>query len=193
MPTITESKIQLTVEKAGPNGPIRQWTLELTSDSPELAALGNVPLVVTSFELVNLGPTGQKQFYSVGAGQYGQPIINVEPDLAMPVPANLTYRNAAGEPLEHSKLEKLGGFIVADTAGAVIHRYSLTNARNKGVTYGFREDGAFMVNGQAFWTRTLFDKDKMRIVGYDGYFSPVKPEFVRVLELADLTAYFCAP
>lgn len=193
MATITPNTIKLQVEKAGPKGPIRQWTLELTSDSPELAALGNVPLVVSSYKLVNLSPTGQEQFYKVEDGQFGQPLINVEPDLAMPVPANLSYKNAAGELLEPSKLEKLGGFIVADSAGVVIHRYSLTNAQNKGVTYGFREDGAFLVNGEVYWLRTLFSKDKMRITGYDGYFSPVKPEFVRVLELADLTANFCAP
>jgi len=193
MTTITESKIKLTVEKAGPQGPIRQWTLLVSSEAPEVAALAGMDLVVTGFELVNLSPTGRRQYYTVKDGQYGQPLINVEPDLAMPVPANLSYKNQAGEDLEPSKLEKLGGFIVADVAGAVLHRYSLTNALNKGVTFGFREDGAFLVNGEVYWLRTLFSKDKMRISGYDGYFSPVKPEFVRVLELADLTANFCAP
>ncbi len=153
---------------------------------------------VTSFQIANPSPEGNQRYFRVVSGKFGQPTLEVEPHLALLLPSNLTYRSSAGEKLEHSTLEKLGGFIVADEAGAVIHRYSLTNAQNKGINYGFREDGAFMVNGKAYHLRTLFSKDARRIIGYDGYFSAVnpedvKPDHVRVLELADLTAYFCAP
>lgn len=137
------------------------------------------------YNLCNLGPDGKKQFYEVVMGQYGQPLIVAEPDRAFPCPANLQYINAKGETAVPA--EKIAGIICSDGK-----RFSLTNAANKGIKIEVQEDDSIKIDNEVWWIATLFQKDKNRIVNYDAYLVPAKPEKVKILELADLTVHLCS-
>ncbi len=137
------------------------------------------------YNLCNLGPDGKKQFYEVIMGQYGQPLIVAEPDRAFPCPATLEYVNAKGEQAVPN--EKIAGIICSDGK-----RFSLTNAANKGIRIEPKEDGSIQVDNEVWWIKTLFQKDKNRVINYDAYLVPTKPEQVKVIELADLVSFLCS-
>ena len=137
------------------------------------------------YNIFNPGTDGRKQFYEVVMGQYGQPLIVAEPDRAFPCPENLDYINAKGEQTVPN--EKIAGIICNDGK-----RFSLTNAANKGIKIEVQKDGSVKINDEVWWIKTLFQKDKNRIINYDAYLAPAKPNKVKVLELADLMAYLCS-
>ena len=138
------------------------------------------------YKLFNLGKDGRRDFYEIVMGSYGQPIIVAEPDRAFKCPEVLNYVNAKGETTVPA--EKIADIICSDGK-----RFSLTNAEKQGVKIKVQEDdGSIKINDEIWWITTLFQKDRNRIVNYDAYLSPVKPEKVRILELADLTVYLCS-
>jgi hypothetical protein len=131
---------------------------------------------------VNLGPNGEKRFYMISPGKYGEPIITPEPDLAFEVPATLTYINAKGEVVVPQ--EKISGIICKDGP-----RFSLTNAKKKGVKVQVNDDGSIQIDTETWWLATLFSKDKNRVRNYDAYLVREKPAQVKMLELGDLDLF----
>ncbi|HRY36362.1 MAG TPA: hypothetical protein P5230_00565 [Candidatus Magasanikbacteria bacterium] len=137
------------------------------------------------YSITNLSPDGKRQFYEVIMGQYGQPLIVAEPDRAFPCPTNLAYVNAKGETAVPD--EKIAGIICSDGK-----RFSLTNAEKKGIKIEVNADGSIQIDNEVWWIVTLFQKDRNRIINYDAYLSPVQPEKVKILELADLSQLLCS-
>lgn len=134
------------------------------------------------YSMFNPGPGGDRQFYMVIPGQYGQPIIIAEPDLAFSAPANLTYVNVKGECVEPA--EKIAGIICQDGP-----RLSLTRAKNTGVLVKVNDDGSIQVGDEVWWIATLFSKDKNRIIGYDAFLVRKKPSQVKMRELGDIDLF----
>jgi hypothetical protein len=147
----------------------KQWIVDVSGTTGDYA-------------IVNLGPNGERQYYMVSPGQYGQPVITAEPDLALDVPIGIEYVNAKGEAVMPG--EKIAGIICQGGA-----RYSLTNARNKGVKVKVNDDGSIQVGDEKWWIATLFSKDKQRIINYDAYLVRQQPAQVKVLELGDLNLF----
>lgn len=145
---------------------LKQWTVDVNDTTGE-------------YRICNLGLNGEKQFYEVVPGKYGEPIIVAEPDLAFDPPTNLLYVNA--QRAETTPDQKIAGIICKDGP-----RFSLTNAKSKGVAIKVNEDGSIQVGEKKWWLVTLFLKDKNRFRGYDAYCVREQPENVRVLELGDL-------
>ncbi len=138
------------------------------------------------YSIFNPDPsTGQKRFYEIVSGQYGQPIIVAEPDFAFSCPEMLNYVNAKGETTVPA--EKIAGIICNDGK-----RFSLTNAKAKNITVEAQDDGSIKINDEIWWIVTLFQKDKNRIINYDAYLSKDRPEKVKILELADLADFLCS-
>lgn len=147
----------------------KQWTVEIDETTGE-------------YKIVNLGPDGERQYYMVSPGKYGEPIITPEPDLAFALPANLTYVNAKGEAVVPA--EKISGIICKDS-----HRFSLTNAKSKGIEVKANDDGSIQIGTETWHVATLFSKDKNRVRNYDAYLVREKPVQVKVLELGDLDLF----
>lgn len=145
----------------------RQWTLMVENDE---------------YEIVNLDSNRKQQYYKVVSGEYGQPIIVAEPDLAFAVPTELRYVNKYGGTV--APTEKIAGIICKDGP-----RFSLTNAKNKGVVIKANDDGSIQVGDEVWWISTLFSKDKNRIVGYDAFLIRERPNVVMVRELGDLDLF----
>ncbi len=137
------------------------------------------------YNICNLGSDGQKQFYEVVSGEYGQPTIIAEPEYAFDTPANLLYVNAKGEGVKPDQPDqKIAGVVCKDGP-----RFSLTNAKSKGVVIKANDDGSIQVGEEKWWLATLFLKDKNRIRNYDAYCVRQQPEKVRILELGDLDLF----
>lgn len=146
-----------------------QWTIKIDETTGE-------------YKIVNLGPNGERQYYMVSSGKYGEPIITPEPDLAFPVPANLVCVNAEGEAVVPT--EKISGIICQNS-----HRFSLTNAKNKGIEIRVNDNGSLQISDDTWWIATLFSKDKSRVRNYDAYLVRQKPALIKVLELGDLNLF----
>lgn len=146
-----------------------QWTVDIDEATGQ-------------YTIMNLGPNGERRYYMVSPGQYGEPVITPEPDLAFSVPVNLTYVNKKGEAVVPA--EKISGIICQES-----HRFSLTNAKNKGIDVTVNDDGSIQVGDETWWLSTLFIKDKNRVRNYDAYLVREKPPQVKVLELADLDLF----
>jgi len=129
------------------------------------------------------GENGEKQFYEVVPGKYGEPIIVAEPTLAFDPPANPLYVNAKWG--EAKPDQKIAGIICQDGP-----RFSLTNAKSKGVAVKVNEDGSIQVGEGKWWLVTLFLKDKNRFRGYDAYCVREQPGNVRILELGDIDFFY---
>lgn len=170
------------------NGKCKQWEVALASTLEMEAMIAAIkegqPIDLEGYKLTNPGPDGKRRFYMAENGQYGQPLLLIEPDLAMDVPTGMTYVSSRGD--EVKPTEKIGGFIVNELDGSVSYRYSLSNAKDKKVSFGFEPDGSFLVDGKVYWLNTLFSKDKNRCINYDGFFSPTKTMRVSMVEMADL-------
>lgn len=137
------------------------------------------------YNICNLGPDGKKQFYEIVVGEYGQPIIVAEPEYAFDTPPNLRYINAKGEHVRPDQM--IAGVICQDG-----QRFSLTNAKNKGLEVKVNGDGSIQVNEEKWWLKTLFLKDKNRFRGYDAFCvreQPMGGVEVRILELGDLNLF----
>lgn len=144
-----------------------QWTLRADDES---------------YSAFNLGADGKKRFYEMQMGPYGNPIIIAEPDLAFPAPTTVEYVDKHG--LAADPVEKIAG-VVCKRAGEVIHRFSLSNPNPKEV--GFENEGAeVIIEGVRWYLRWLFSKDKKRIINYDAFYAPEKPDSVQIIELEDL-------
>jgi hypothetical protein len=138
-----------------------------------------------SYTISNLGPNSERRYYQVVMGKYGEPCFVAEPDLAFPCSEVLIYVNAKDETSVPD--EKIAGIVCSDG-----QRFSLTNAKNKGILIVAQDDGSIKINDQTWWVKTLFRKDKNRIINYDAYLSKTKPEKVRIIEMADLADSFCS-
>lgn len=137
-----------------------------------------------SYRIYNPDPeSGVKKFYEIQMGQYGQPIIVAEPELAFDPPASLIYVDFAGN--ETKPTEKISGIICSDGK-----RFSLTNAEAKGIKIEPQNDGSVMIAGEIWWINVLFSKDRNRIVNYDAFLIQEKPAKVKILELFDLMDFF---
>lgn len=147
----------------------RQWMLEVNEGT-------------ASYNIYNHGSNGERQFYEVVPGKYGEPIIVAEPEYAFDVSVNLCYVNAKGDAVVPD--QQIAGIICQDGP-----RFSLTNAKNKGVVIRANEDGSIQVGEEKWWLATLFLKDKNRFRGYDAYCVRQQPEKVRILELGDLNFF----
>jgi len=152
----------------------KQWTL-VANEADE------------KYNICNLGSNGEKQFYEIVPGKYGEPIIVAEPDLAFDTPPNLRYVNAKGEKVQPD--QKIAGIICDDG-----QRFSLSNAKSKGIEIKVNYDGSIQVGNDRFFLVTLFLKDKNRVRNYDAYCTrgQVIPAQVRIVELGDLADQLCA-
>ncbi len=135
------------------------------------------------YTIVNLAPDGTRQFYCIINGQYGEPLLIPEPDLAFAVPAGVHYVNAKGDPM--IPREKISG-IICKAAGRVVHRFSLSNAKRQGINIACN-DGKMVINGTEYHLYALVIKDAKRVKNYDAFFTADgAPTTVKVLELEDL-------
>lgn len=154
--------------------------------------------------LVTVGPNGYlienpslkegiAQYYAVESGSYKNPIIEIEPDLAFPVPAELSYVDSKGDSVNPKF--KIGGIIISEATpedlGGLKSRTSLTPLyegkddekqpklklipTSYGIIYG----------GKEWYLEILIEKDKNRFINYDAIYGSEKPDEVRVVELAD--------
>ena len=153
----------------------KQWTLSVDGKGPDS----------WSYVIDNFDTSGKRRFYRVVAGAYGQPLIDVEPDLAFEAPLVLDYVDKDGTSLARSVVGKIGGIICQNGL-----RTSLTKAMDQGVVIQVNDDGSIQVGGEIWWIATILDKDKNRFLGgKDAYLVRTRPAQVRVLELADLDLF----
>ena len=137
-----------------------------------------------TYNIYNRGPNGEKQFYEVVPGKYGEPIIVAEPELAFDPPANLRYDNVKGAVVVPD--QKIAGIVCQNGP-----RGSLTNLQKqvkKPVTVN--EDGSLQIGEEKWWIVKLLLKDKNRIRNYDAFCVRQKPlGEVRIIELGDLNLF----
>ena len=137
-----------------------------------------------AYRLVNPAADGTLQYYQAKSGKYGEPILEAEPDLAVAAPSQCRYIKRSGE--ETTPTEKIAGLICKDENGVVVLRLSLTNAKNKSISWSLADDGTLEVDGKTFYLHALVQKDKNRVKNYDAFFSAEPDHTVEVLELEDL-------
>ncbi len=151
-----------------------QWTVVLRPDG---------------YEIFNLAPDGSwRRYYRIYNGQYGEPLIEVDPDLAFAVPIveGIGFVDAKGQPTTPN--QRIGG-IICQPPGP---RFSLTNAKNQqDVVIGPHPNGSgsILVGGEEWWLATLFLKDSRRFKGYDAFLVRERRDVVRVIELGDLELF----
>lgn len=148
----------------------KQWSLKVADNG--------------DYTIVNLAPNGTRQFYCIISGQYGEPLLVPEPDLALSPPQGVTYVNAKGDVIQPD--QQISG-IICKSGGVVIHRFSLTNAKRQGIILAVNNDGSLAMNGISYYLYALVLKDAKRVRNYDAFFtSDESPRTVKVLELEDL-------
>ncbi len=145
--------------------PFGQWQLIITPDK---------------YTIVNPGPNGEKRFYQVTPGKYGEPLITAEPDKAFAPPTNLRYVDGKGQTTTPN--EKIAGIVCKDGP-----RFSLSSPQAP--EFVISPEGDLIIGETRYALNALYKKDDRRITNYDAYFSKVKPAEVRVLELGDLDLY----
>lgn len=148
-----------------------QWTLRV---GPE------------GYEIVNLGPKGERRYYRVEPGKYGQPLMDQEPDLALPVPSGLNYRRMSvgnREPQAMTSDDKIVGVVCQNGP-----RFSLTNAKDKGVDIRMNPDGSIQVGDKTWWPVILLCPDGQRFTPHRwvAHLISFQPKIVYVGEMADL-------
>ncbi len=134
------------------------------------------------YNICNIDSDGKKQFYEIVSGEYGQPIIVAEPELAFVPPQTLMYVDAKFEQTRPD--QRIAGIICQFGP-----RFSLTNAKSKGVVIKVNADGSIQVGEEKWWIATLFLKDKNRIRNYDAFCVRAKPNYIRILELGDINLF----
>jgi hypothetical protein len=125
--------------------------------------------------------------YRVVTGRDGEPLFDVEPRRAIPVPSCFRYQNKAGYDIPYTTL-KIGG-IIAKEGGLVRVRGSLTGLGKKGISVHVCGDGAFLLGEDEcpWYLQTIFIKDKdLFRGGLDAFFGRNPVGIVKVLELEDL-------
>lgn len=143
------------------------------------------------YEIFNVGPDDALRFYMVRAGQYGNPIIIAEPDLAFDVPSTLHCFNSKNEKVVPD--QKIAGIICKDGP-----RLSLTNAKKQGIVVMAHPDGdgSLQIGEEKWWIRTLLLKDKNRIFNYDAFCirdGEPRNGATMLLELGDLDLFYSYP
>lgn len=137
-------------------------------------------------EIFNL-QGGQKKFYEIKMGQYGQPVVIQEPDLAFESP----------EGVGDGK-QKIAGIITDDG-----QRFSLSNFMQKNnlsandiKNLWNKEEMSFVINLKKYYLQFLYEPDKNRIVNYVGFFCKYKKvkhdgeRCVKVYEMAEVLEKF---
>ena len=139
-----------------------------------------------SYEMLNRGPNGERRYFMVKSGRYGEPITVGEPDLALEVPPGCAIVDRRGAP--QALDQKIAGIICRGASDEVELRLSLTNAKDKGIGWALHRDGRLEVNGTTYYLRALVLKDANRVENYDAFFgaSPPADGKVRFYELEDL-------
>lgn len=136
-----------------------------------------------SYGAYNLDEEGNRRYYETQTGKHQNPIIIAEPHLSFPAPNDLDYVDIHGDPTY--PVERIAG-VICKRAKEVVHRFNLTNLFNSS-DVKFEKDGAeLIINGVRWYLRGLFQKDKNRIFGYDGFYGEEKPGEVVIMELADV-------
>jgi len=140
-----------------------------------------------SYSISNKGENREDRFYKIVPGdKYNEPLIEVEPSNALPIPSTITIKDINGNQLELD--QKIGGIICeGDSPQTPKYRFSLSNPNNPEFTVN--EDGSLTVNDETFYLTTIFQKDKNRFINYDAYFGKTKPPYVIYKELEDLDLF----
>lgn len=148
-----------------------QWTLRFMADG--------------GYEFVNLDLDGKSRYYRVVPGRFNQPLIDQEPnELALPVPRTLKYqRFDKGKVTEPTSDDKIIGIVCRNGP-----RFSMTNAKDKGVSIRVNPDDSIQVGNKAWWILLLLCPDAQRFTPnrWVAYLVPNMPKFVFVGEMADL-------
>lgn len=155
-----------------------QWTLCVNPDRPD------------DYEMFNLGPNGERRYYRMIPGKYGEPLIDQEPDLAFPVPGGLGLAFFHAKP-KGSGLEQMVPTPEDKIIGVVCRngpRFSLTNAKSKNVDIHVNPDGTIQVGDRAWWLCALFCPDAQRFTPnrWVGFLAAEKPAYIMVYELGEL-------
>jgi hypothetical protein len=139
---------------------------------------------------------GFPQYYGVEAGPYKNPIIEMEPHLAFPVPAELNYVNAKGEKIEPRY--KIGGVIIDtdEDLGDLRSRTSLTplyegeeeneDGEKKPKLKAIPNSEGIEYGGRQWYLAGLIEKDKNRFINYDAIYRAEKADQVKVVELEEI-------
>lgn len=136
------------------------------------------------YEIVNLDPqSGAERFYKVVPGKYGEPLLVPEPVLAFDPPQGVSYVDGKGAAAQADM--KISGVICRNADGEISKRFSLSRAEKDGISYQPTADG-IVVDGEVFYLKVLFIKDKNRVKNYDAFYSTEKPANVQILELEDV-------
>ncbi|MFZ5437673.1 MAG: hypothetical protein ACOZAK_01300 [Patescibacteria group bacterium] len=135
------------------------------------------------YKLANPDETGDiDRFYAMENGKYGEPIITAEPTLAFALPEGVSFTDVKGTQIAKPEM-KIAGVICQNADGSVAHRFSLSGKGERVIEQ--TEDG-LLINGERWYLKTLFSKDKNRIKNYDAYYVLEKPATVEVSELQDI-------
>jgi hypothetical protein len=160
------------------------WKLEFGCGQWEALTQRDDDNQVVAYCIVNRSPTGQRQFYDVIAGKFGEPLMRKEPDQALPVPSGLQYVRDGAHVVPD---QRIAGCVVKD-GSKVIERFSITNAIKKGRSVTLSDMGELTVDGNRYFLTALFSADRNRVKNYDAFFS-TRPETgppIRLVELEDL-------
>lgn len=134
---------------------MKGWKLELQGEG--------------DFQIVNRGPSGERQFFRIVPGPYS-PVIEEEPDIAEPLGVG-DYVTWAGD---HTAPEgKIKGVICKDSPGGkILYRGNLTNFRGK--DSGVFENGGHgvVVGGRRYRLYLLMAENKPRIKNYVALYLP---------------------
>ena len=136
------------------------------------------------YVISNADAHGVRKFFQIIKGPYGNPLMDQEPDLKLPIPDGLTFVDASGNPAIPKPHWGISGFICRDRDGKLVHRSSLSNPACPLHRWVHR---VFEVAGTIWYPKVLIDKDRDRMVGgYVLYCTPEPEMNVRILELGDL-------
>ncbi|NRO95220.1 hypothetical protein GWC77_04620 [Paraburkholderia sp. NMBU_R16] len=149
-----------------------QWTIATQTDPDTTAEIDEV----SRYRIVNLGEGGNRRFYEIRSGDvYKEPILNPEPEKALPVPADVEYVHATtGESMRLA--ERIAGIILRDGGGRTIGRFSITNAESKNIQLALGNNGRLEVDGQVFHLQSILMPDANRIRNYDAFFGTEPPD-----------------
>ncbi len=168
-----------------------QWTIEVGENG---------------LDAYNEAPDGTLLFYTVKLGNYGNPIIYVEPDLAFWAPQEVIYVNFLGEIIDDTtvifrdaagdnvttKTLRIGGIICRDGA-EIVRRFSLSGEHLKKLqekphlSVDMNHDGSCQIGEETWYLAAIVIKDKNRFYGgLDGFFTREKPDAVTIFELENL-------
>ena len=148
-----------------------QWTIATQTD-PDIAQSDEV----SRYCIVNLDPNGARRYYQIVSGTaYNEPILQPEPEKALPVPQDVEYvHGTTGESMRLA--ERIAGIILRDSAGREVGRYSLTHAESKKIRLALRDDGRLEVGDQVFYLQSILVPDAHRIRNYDAFFGTEPPD-----------------